>query len=119
MNQNIINDYTYNELNFLLHLFEDAVPSKAAAAVANSIDFSDKTVQDEEIEFEKKIIDESNRNKTSQYGDVAVLLAMIAEIKEQMGEKGMGQEIFAIYKRKFPRHSSFQAEMKNYFGIRG
>ena len=42
---------------------------------------------------------------------------MIAEIKEQMGEKGMRQEIFAIYKRKFPRHSSFQ--MKNYFGIRG
>ena len=44
---------------------------------------------------------------------------MIAEIKEQMGEKGMRQEIFAIYKRKFPRHSSFQTEMKNYFGIRG
>lgn len=41
---------------------------------------------------------------------------MIAEIKEQMGEKGMRQEIFAIYKRKFPRHSSFQTEMKNYFG---
>ena len=38
---------------------------------------------------------------------------MIAEIKEQMGEKGMRQEIFAIYKRKF------QTEMKNYFGIRG
>ncbi|WP_455502912.1 hypothetical protein [Blautia sp.] len=197
LNQNIISDYIYNELNFytgnfeavkavsknpsgslgwsscfvgeeiclfLLYLFEDAIPSKAAAAVANSIGFSDKSVQDEEIEFEKKIIDESNRNKTSifwnyfqrwkqyfsmeadekkqyltwaekivhsraeaivggqhrrQYGDVAVLLAMIAEIKEQMGEKGMRQEIFAIYKRKFPRHSSFQAEMKNYFGIRG
>ena len=44
---------------------------------------------------------------------------MIAEIKEQMGEKGMRQEIFAIYKRKFPRHYSFQTEMKNYFGIRG
>ena len=44
---------------------------------------------------------------------------MIAEIKEQMGEKGLRQEIFAIYKRKFPRHSSFQTEMKNYFGIRG
>ena len=44
---------------------------------------------------------------------------MIAEIKEQMGEKGMRQEIFAIYNRKFPSHSSFQTEMKYYFGIRG
>ena len=25
---------------------------------------------------------------------------MIAEIKEQMGEKGMRQEIYAVYKRK-------------------
>ena len=73
LNQNIINNYTYNELNFytgnfkavkavsknpsgslgwsncfvgegiclfLLYLFEDAVPSKAAKAVANSIGFS-------------------------------------------------------------------------------
>lgn len=73
LNQNIINNYTYNELNFytgnfkavkavsknpsgslgwsncfvgegiclfLLYLFEDAVPSKAAAVVANSIGFS-------------------------------------------------------------------------------
>lgn len=70
---------------FLLYLFEDAIPSKAAKAVANSIGFSDKSVQDEEIEF----------------------------------EKGMRQEIFVVYKRKFPRHSSFQTEMKNYFGIRG
>ena len=43
---------------------------------------------------------------------------MIAEIKEQMGEKGMRQEIFAIYKRKFPRHSSFQGEMRTYFNIK-
>ena len=42
---------------------------------------------------------------------------MIAEIKEQMGEKGMRQEIFAVYKRKFPRHSSFQGEMRTYFNI--
>ena len=27
--------------------------------------------------------------------------------------------IETLYKRKFPRHSSFQTEMKNYFGIRG
>lgn len=149
---------------FLLYLFEDALPSKAASSVADTIGFSDKTVQDEEIEFEKKIADESSRMKTSifwnyfqrwkqyfpmeadekkqylawaenivhsraeaivsgqhrrQYGDVAVLLAMVAEIKEQRGETGAKKEIFAVYKRKFPRHSSFQAEMKNYFDMRG
>lgn len=51
------------------------------------------------------------------YGASAVLLAMVAEIKEGMGMHGARWEIFAEYKKKFPRHSSFQAEMKNYFGI--
>lgn len=51
------------------------------------------------------------------YGEVAALLAMVAEIKESMGMQGVKQGIFAEYKRKFPRHSSFQAEMKNYFGV--
>ena len=49
------------------------------------------------------------------YGEVAALLAVVAEIKENMGVAGAKQGIFAEYKRKFPRHSSFQAEMKNYF----
>ena len=39
---------------------------------------------------------------------------MIAEIKEQMGEKGMRQEIFAIYKRKFPRQGYEKKAGKNY-----
>lgn len=50
------------------------------------------------------------------YGDVAVLLAMVADIKEGMGVKGAKTEIFAEYKKKFPRHSSFQGEMKRFFG---
>lgn len=41
------------------------------------------------------------------YRDSAVLLAAIAEIKEDMGEAGAKREIFALYKQKFPRHSSF------------
>lgn len=49
------------------------------------------------------------------YGDVAALLAMAAEIKEDMGTQGAKSEVFSEYKRKFPRHSSFQAEMKKYF----
>lgn len=52
------------------------------------------------------------------YGNCAVLLAMVAEIKEEMGIRGAKREIFAAYKAKFPRHSSFQAEMKKYFGIK-
>lgn len=49
------------------------------------------------------------------YRDVAMLLAVTAEIKENLEEKGAKQEIFAEYKKKFPRHSSFQAEMKSFF----
>ncbi len=50
-----------------------------------------------------------------QYAEVAVLLAMVGEVKECMGIAGAKKEIFAEYKSKFPRHSSFQAEMKTYF----
>ena len=49
------------------------------------------------------------------YGEVAALLAVVAEIKENLGVAGAKQGIFTEYKRKFPRHSSFQAEMKSYF----
>ena len=51
------------------------------------------------------------------YSEVAILLAIVAEIEEGMGVQGAKREIFAEYKRKFPRHSSFQAEMKTYFCI--
>ena len=49
------------------------------------------------------------------YGQVAILLAMVGEIKESMGDIGARRIIFAEYQRKFPRHSSFQREMKHYF----
>lgn len=51
------------------------------------------------------------------YKEVAELLALAAEIKESMGKSEAKQMIFQEYKKKFPRHSSFQAEMKYYFGI--
>ena len=60
------------------------------------------------------IVDKQRRNH---YAEVAVLLAMVAEIKENMGEQGFRNKVFAEYKRKFPRHSAFQSEMRNYFGI--
>ena len=49
------------------------------------------------------------------YGEVAGLLAIVGEIKESMGMSGAKSEIFVQYKNKFPRHSSFQKEMKYYF----
>ena len=52
------------------------------------------------------------------YGDSAALLAMVAEIKEQMGVQGAKREFFAQYKAKFPRHSAFQGEMKKYFNMK-
>lgn len=49
------------------------------------------------------------------YGEVAELLALVAEIKAGMGQLGTKYMIFQEYQKKFPRHSSFQAEMKSYF----
>lgn len=58
------------------------------------------------------IVSGQHRN---QYGEVAGLLAIVGEIKEEMGEPGARKTVFMEYKRKFPRHSSFQKEMKDYF----
>lgn len=149
---------------FLLYLYEKALPTKAAAAVANTVGFMESSVGNDTMDFESEIIEESRKYKTGifwnyfqrwkhyfpmeqkekeqylawaekivhsraeaivggqhrrQYAEVAVLLAMIAEIKEQMGKMGAKQSIFAVYKKKFPRHSAFQAEMKEYFDMRG
>ena len=57
------------------------------------------------------------KQRRNHYGEAAELLAIVAEIKEDMGMQGAKRTIFAEYKRKFPRHSAFQAEMKHYFGI--
>lgn len=145
---------------FLLYLYENPLPSKAAAATANRIGFPDDTDLSRIMGFEGEIIEESRRHKTSifwnyfkrwkqyfpmeqaeqkkylawaektayqrtdaivggqhrgQYEEVAVLLAMVGEIKEQMGMSGAKREIFAEYKKKFPRHSSFQSLMRTYF----
>ena len=55
--------------------------------------------------------------KNMTYGEVAGLLAIVGEIKESMGVNGAGREIFVQYKKKYPRHSSFQKEMKYYFNM--
>lgn len=60
------------------------------------------------------IVSKQHRNH---YGEVAQLLALVAEIKESRGDLSAKQTIFQKYKKKFPRHSSFQAEMRNYFGL--
>lgn len=52
----------------------------------------------------------------SHYGEVAGLLAIVGEIKEEMGmhEK---RHIYEQYRKKFPRYSSFQSEMRDYFNV--
>lgn len=147
---------------FLLYLYEEPLPSKAAAYIASAVGFPDDKDFQYAISFENEIAEESRKYKTSifwnyfkrwkqyfpmmeeekkkylawverlihgrteaivggqhrrQYGEVASLLAMLAEIKSDMGEQGAKWAVFAEYKRKFPRHSSFQAEMKGYFGV--
>ena len=53
----------------------------------------------------------------SHYGEVAGLLAIVGEIKEEMGVQGAERYIYEQYRKKFPRHSSFQGEMRDYFHI--
>lgn len=143
----------------LLYLYDNPLPSKAAADIAGYVGFPDGNDLSLKMDFESEIVEESRRLKIStfwnyfqrwkkhfrmseeeknkyftwaekivysradaivsgqyrrHYGEVAQLLAIVAEIKESMGEKQM---IFQEYKKKFPRHSSFQAEMRSYFGI--
>ncbi len=58
------------------------------------------------------IVSGQHRN---QYWEVAVLLAIVGEIKEALGEPGEKRAIFIKYKGKFPRHSAFQRAMKDNF----
>ncbi len=51
------------------------------------------------------------------YGSVAVMLAALGDIKQSWGDFSYKQQVRAEYKRKFPRHSSFQGEMREYFGL--
>lgn len=77
----------------LLYLYETSFPSKAAKGVAAYVGFCDEKDSDFQMAFERDIIEESR------------------------GESGARQMIYQQYKKKFPRHSSFQAEMRNYFGM--
>lgn len=144
----------------LLYLYNDLLPSKAAADIAHYIGFADTTDYDGIMDFEREICEESKRLRTSMfwncfqrwkryfpmeqseqekyliwaekivysradaivggqhrnhYADSAQLLAIVGEIKENMGLPGSKRKIFEEYKKKFPRHSSFQREMKTYF----
>ena len=145
---------------FLLYLYENPLPSKAAASTAAYIGFADTKEEENMTGFERKILEESREHKVSEfwnyfqrwkryfpmepnekkrylawaekivcsradaivsgqyrnhYEQAAVLLAMVGEIKKSMGHGDARMIIFEEYKRKFPRHSSFQREMKHYF----
>lgn len=147
---------------FLLYLYEESLPSKAAASIAGYIGFQDTKDMNFALPFENEVIEESRKNHTSafwnyfqrwkpffkmsqedrqkylfwaekivysradaivggqhrgHYGEVAVLLSMVAEIKASMGCPNASNEIFQEYRKKFPRHSSFQAEMRSYFEV--
>ena len=51
------------------------------------------------------------------YGEVAALLAIVGEIKEDMGMLGTKRYIYEQYRKNFPRHFCFQGEMRTYFDI--
>ena len=82
----------------------------------------EKTEREEYLSWAEKIVYKradaivSGQHRGS-YGEVAGLLAIVGEIKEDMGMQGAKRNIYEQYKKKFPRHSSFQREMKDYFDI--
>ncbi len=49
------------------------------------------------------------------YREVAILLAAVGDVKVKMGDTAAKGRIRMLYKDKFPRHSSFQREMKEFF----
>ena len=61
----------------------------------------------------EEIVSEQNRGR---YREVATLLAVVGEIRESMGFSCYWAKIHAEYKAKFPRHSSFQKEIKAMMG---
>lgn len=61
------------------------------------------------------IVSGQHRN---QYEEVAYLLAIVCEIKENMGYQNVKETVYGQYRKKFPRHSAFQREMKYYFNIK-
>ena len=46
-----------------------------------------------------------------------ITLVTVGKIKENMGMLGAKRHIYEQYRKKFPRHSSFQGEMRTYFNI--
>ena len=48
------------------------------------------------------------------YGETALLLAALGEVKESLGYKGAKAAIQAEFKRKYPRHSAFQGAMRSW-----
>ena len=144
----------------LLYLYDKPLPSKAVSGIANYVGFRDMADTHTAMSFERRVIEESSKYKTSifwnyfqrwkqyfpmelkeregylawaekivysradalvggqhrnHYCEAAQLLAIVGEVKESMGDCGAKGRIFAEYKCKFPRHSSFQKEMKQYF----
>ena len=144
----------------LLYLYDSPLPSKAAAEIAAYIGFRDTDNSESMMSFERDILEESCKYKTSifwnyfqrwksyfpmaqqereeylawaekivysradaivggqhrnHYSASAQLLAIVGEIKESMGKSGAKEKILVEYKKKFPRHSSFQRELKIYF----
>lgn len=129
---------------FLLYLYERPIPSKSAKSIASYIGFPDEKDQKNLLKFEIEIRNECQEHKVSEFWNYFQRWkgyfpmekterekyltwaenivykradAIVAEIKEDTGMPRAKKCIFDQYKKKFPRHSSFQREMKYYFNI--
>ena len=62
--------------------------------------------------LEKRVSGIMDANRRNYYGECAGFLAALGEVKESLGEAYAKQNLLTSYKEKYPRRTSFRAEMK-------
>ena len=62
--------------------------------------------------LEKRVSGIMDANRRNYYGECASFLAALGEVKESLGEAYAKQNLMTSYKEKYPRRTSFRAEMK-------
>ena len=55
-----------------------------------------------------------SEQKRGYYNECASYIAALGEVLESHGQNGSKQALLSAYKSKYPRHSAFIRELKNY-----
>ncbi len=64
--------------------------------------------------IQKRVAAIMEANRRNYYGECAAFIAAIGEVKESWGDPMAKQRVMEEYKEKYPRRSSFRAELERY-----